>query len=279
MSAPAPRSCWLHELRWPEIAAYLEHEDTILVPIGATEQHGRHLPLMVDTGWAVAASEGAARKAGVLATPPLHFGWSPHHMGYAGTVTLQADTLRRVAIDVAESLIAHGFRRIIFVNGNRIANLPPLEIAAVEIKNCTGAYAGIADAGLIAKREVKAICEAADGGLDHAGEVETSFALHWSPAHVEMSEARAPQRKSAGARSRFDYTIELDPDLNGNSVSFAVSPAEHRRATAPDGIANDPLPATADKGARILAAIVDNLAAYLDEVRKVELGEIRRPTI
>lgn len=279
-SASAPRSCWLHELRWPEIAAYLEREDMVLVPIGATEQHGRHLPLLVDTGWAIAASEGAARKSGVLAAPPLHFGWSPHHMGYPGTITLQADTLRRVAIDVAESLITHGFRRIVFVNGNRIANLPPLEIAAVEIKNRTGAYVGIADTGLIAKREIKAMCEAEDGGLDHAGEVETSFALFWSPSHVAIGEARPRQRPAdVKPRSRFGWTIELDPDLTGNSVSFVVSPDEYRRDTAPDGTRSDPASATAEKGERILQAIVDNLVAYLDEVRSAEVGNVRRPPL
>src|SRR5882762_5419747 len=87
-----PRSLWLHELRWPEVAAYLSTDDVVLIPIGATEQHGRHLPLAVDTGWAIGASEIAARKTGVLVAPALHYGWSPHHMGYPGTVTLAADT-------------------------------------------------------------------------------------------------------------------------------------------------------------------------------------------
>src|SRR5262249_32300845 len=187
MKAGSLRSVWLHNLRWPEVKAYLENSDVVLVPIGATEQHGFHLPLSVDTDWATAASVLAATKANVLVTPPLPYGWSPHHMGYPGTVTLAADTLRLLATDIAMSLIHHGFKRIIFVNGNRIANLPPLEIAAVQIKNLTGAYVGIADAGLLAKTEVAAMCSASDGGLEHAGEAETAFALHWAGAHVDMS--------------------------------------------------------------------------------------------
>jgi creatinine amidohydrolase/Fe(II)-dependent formamide hydrolase-like protein len=62
-------SCWLHELAWPEVEAHLKGSDLALVPIGATEQHGPHLPLLVDSGWAIAAAEGAALKAGVLAAP------------------------------------------------------------------------------------------------------------------------------------------------------------------------------------------------------------------
>ena len=60
------RSCWLHELKWPEIEAHLKGDDVALVPIGATEQHGLHLPLLTDTGWAIAAAEGAAARAGAL---------------------------------------------------------------------------------------------------------------------------------------------------------------------------------------------------------------------
>ena len=58
------RTCWLHKLRSPEVTAYLSSGDVILVPVGATEQHGPHLPLSVDTDWAVAACEGAAELSG-----------------------------------------------------------------------------------------------------------------------------------------------------------------------------------------------------------------------
>ena len=57
------QSRWIQELKWPEIAAYLERSDIALIPVGATEQHGPHLPLYVDTGWAV----GMLRRAMVAA--------------------------------------------------------------------------------------------------------------------------------------------------------------------------------------------------------------------
>ena len=271
----SPRSIWLQDLRWPEVKAYLETSDVVLVPIGATEQHGFHLPLSVDTGWATAASALAAAKANALVAPPLPYGWSPHHMGYPGTVTLAADTLRLVATDIALSLIHHGFKRIIFVNGNRIANLPPIEIAAVQIKNLTGAYVGIADAGLIAKTEVAAMCSASDGGLEHAGEAETAFALHWAGTHVDMSALPANAEQQSEFRGAFDYTIELDPMKHGNSVTYAVSPAEHRQATAPTGSSADPRPATAELGKRMIEAIATNLARFIDEARRRPLGEVK----
>lgn len=269
------RSNWMHELRWPEVEGYLKTSDIVLVPIGATEQHGRHLPLSVDTGWAIVASEIAAKKTKSLIAPPLHYGWSPHHMGYPGTVTLGAKTLLSIATDIAFSLVSHGFGRIIFVNGNRIANLPPLEIAIVEIKNRTGAFAGIADAGLIAKEEVARLCRAPDGGLDHAGEVETSFALHWMPASVELSEAH-PGHLASQSASAFDYSIELDPALSGNSVSYAVSPDEHRAATAPSGAVNDPSLGNAIQGQKIIDLIGENLARFIEEVRLKSVGPLKK---
>jgi creatinine amidohydrolase len=67
---PGRPSVWIHELSWDEVGAYLRGDDVALVPIGATEQHGHHAPLLLDTGWAVAAAEEAARRAACLAAPP-----------------------------------------------------------------------------------------------------------------------------------------------------------------------------------------------------------------
>ena len=71
-------SCWIQELTWGRIRSHLAQDDVVLVPVGATEQHGDHTPLMVDTGWAIAVAEGAAQKANALVAPPMHFGWSSH---------------------------------------------------------------------------------------------------------------------------------------------------------------------------------------------------------
>jgi creatinine amidohydrolase len=269
------RTVWLHELRWPEVEAHLAQDDVALVPIGATEQHGRHLPMLVDTGWAEAASLLAARAADAIVAPPLHFGWSPHHMGYPGTVTLGAETLCRVSKDICNSLIYHGFKRIIIVNGNRIANLQPLEIAAVELINRTGAHVVVADTGLIARHEVKALCELGSDGLDHAGEAESSFALHWAGDHVDLAAASPPARRNAPAAGSFDYPTELDPALAGNALSRFATPAQHRRATAPDGTAGDPSSATAAKGRAMIEAIARNLVTTIEQARAVEVGATR----
>ncbi len=266
------KSCWLHELAWPEVEAHLKGDDVALVPIGATEQHGPHLPLLTDTAWAIAAAEGAAARAGALAAPPLHVGWSPHHLGYPGSLTLRPETLTAVALDICESLVCHGFRRIVMVNGNRIANLPPLEIAASKLRHRTGALAVVADVGLIAKEEIDAVCTSEPGGLDHAGESETAFMLAWRPELVDMSKAvsEIPPRRSA-----FFEAIEFEPEFAGNSVSVIRTAADRPRGPGSTGVSGDARAATAEKGAAILEAIVANLARLIDELRARPVGAVR----
>ena len=269
------RTPWLHELRWPEVEAHLAGDDVALIPIGATEQHGRHLPLLVDTGWAEASCEETAWRAGVVVAPTIPYGWSPHHMGYPGTVTLSAATLQAVVEDVAHSLIHHGFKRLVIVNGNRIANLQPLEIAAVRLINRTGAHVVVADTGLIARHEIKALCELGSAGLDHAAEAESSLALHWAAEHVAMGEARASQNDHAPfGGGAFDYPVELDPALAGNALSRFVTPYGVKDNTAPDGTGGDPRPATAEKGKAMVDAIAANLVAVIEEMRAAKVGPV-----
>ena len=269
---PVTPSCWLHELTWPDIEAHLKGDDVALVPIGATEQHGLHLPLLTDTGWAIAAAEGAAARAGALAVPPLHVGWSPHHLGFPGSLTLRPETLTAVTLDIYESLVVHGFRRIVIVNGNRIANLPPLEIAASKLRHKTGALAVIADVGLIAKEEIDAICQSEPGGLDHAGESETAFMQAWRPDLVDMSKAvtEIPPRGSA-----FFEAIEFEPEFYGNSVSVVRLAADKKRGPGSTGVSGDALAATPEKGTAIIEAIVTNLVRLIEELRAQPVGAVK----
>jgi len=125
---------WLQELTSDDVEAYLQRERTILVPIGATETHGPHLPLGTDTFEAMDYAEGIARAADVLVAPPIWFGDSPHHMGRPGTISITSQTLIELLKDVYRSLVHHGFTRIITFNGHRLANLPVIQIASKQVK-------------------------------------------------------------------------------------------------------------------------------------------------
>ena len=270
-------SVWLHERAWPSIAAYLEQCDIALVPVGATEQHGVHTPLMVDTGWATWISEKVAARTSVLVTPPLHFGWSPHHLAYPGSITLRPETLTQVIVDVGESLLAHGFRRIILVNGNRVANLPPMEIAATKLRFSTGALVSVVDVGLIARKEIAAIYDSAPGAVDHAADAETSFMLHAFPQLVDMARVQEPARSPR--EIRFASHIQFDRPLDGNLVLIHATSEEFGERTKPWGVAASAKSATKEKGQRIVAAVIENFVAYVEQVRITELSTVQRPPI
>ncbi len=111
-------------MRWEEMTspqlAELDRDRTVLVlPLGSVEQHGRHMPVGTDTMLAQEVALAAAAKAGeTVVLPPPWYGFSAHHMRFAGSITLGADTLMRVAEDIVGSVVQHGFRRILIVNGH-----------------------------------------------------------------------------------------------------------------------------------------------------------------
>lgn len=272
-------SRWIHEMTWVEIEKYLQSDDIALIPVGATEQHGRHMALFTDTGWAVGLCEGVATQANALIAPPVHYGWGPHHMAYPGTITLRSATLTQLCIDIGESLAYHGFRKLIFVNGNRVANLPAMQLAASKLRFATGAFVAVADAGLLAKKAIRELCTSPLGGLGHAGESETSYMLHHWPHLVDMSEAQSIVRK----HGRFSTSAApLEPPFDGESVYVPSVDSEFRAATeSAGGLAGDATASTAEKGRLIHEALCTALTDFIQEVvqpKKISLKEIQIPT-
>ncbi len=106
---PIPPDRFLPYLTGPEIGALDKSNAAVVLPVGAIEQHGTHLPLLTDAASAIDVAVSVAEQTGVLVCPPLWFGWSTHHMGYAGTITLRADTFMATLEDIGQSLLVHGF--------------------------------------------------------------------------------------------------------------------------------------------------------------------------
>jgi creatinine amidohydrolase len=273
------RGPWLHERRWPEVVDYLERDQVVLVPVGSTEQHGRHLPLMTDAAEAIAVAVEAGQRAGVLVAPPIWLGWTPHHMAYPGTVTLRAETLTAVIEDVCTSLAFHGFKRILIVNGHRVANLPPIEIAVVRVRNRTGAFVLVYDLALSARVEIAAITSGVPGSVGHACEDETSQMLH-SYGHLVAMEEAVPALHTPAGRFHLSGFSSPDPALPDLDMAWLPRTVEEfGRATAPTGVLGDPTAASAEKGRRILEAEVGNLLELVEQSRKqeVELKEVLVP--
>src|SRR6266567_720084 len=113
MSDGRSRLDWMQDLSWPEFEARIREIPIVLLPIGSTEQHGRHLPLGVDVFIPIYAAEQVAAKTGVLIAPPIWYGPAQWHMSFPGTLTIQTSTLMALLRDVCRSLAVHGCKHVV----------------------------------------------------------------------------------------------------------------------------------------------------------------------
>src|SRR5947207_156641 len=119
----------LAHMTWEEARGAAEEGRLVIVPVGSTEAHGPHLPLDVDTHQADHVANLLAERVGAVVAPALPYGYAVTWMGFAGTITLSAETFQQVLVEVVESLVAHGFRRVMILNAHR-PNGTSVDVAA-----------------------------------------------------------------------------------------------------------------------------------------------------
>ena len=261
---PEKRPWILQEITWPEVEAYLKRDDIILLPVGSVEQHAHHMPLGTDSYTAIGFAEDAARAADVLCAAPLWYGWATHHMGYPGTVTLKPETFTDLVFEVGVSLLYHGFKKIVIVNGNAQANLPPMHIAANKLANETNAAAVVVDPWDIGDAVSRELMAGAPGGMGHASQHECSQMLHLHPHLCDMSKAQA----CVWEQREFHFS---DHYVVGNRVHFAKTPESFREATLPTGTFGVPGHCTAEKGKVFHETIVANIVKVIQELRETKV--------
>lgn len=253
-------SVWLQDCTWEEVDAYLEHERIIIVPVGATEQHGPAGPLGVDTYVAMTLAEDVAQRSGVLCTPPIWFGDSSHHMGFAGTISVRTETLTNYVADVCRSLTRHGFTRVILINGHRGSNMPGLitAVRALHAEECPEVMFAVADPLSLARSAAPNIKETNE---HHGGEVELSHIRYRYPDLLRTD-------KLTDAGVDFDHVFGgfVGSDLFGpapDGVEIMWSGTE-QRVFAPTGSFSSSKGTTAEKG----KAYHEHMVARLCELVK-----------
>src|SRR3954469_22368976 len=113
-----PDTVFLGEMTSPEVEAFLTTHQTVIVPVGAVEQHGPHLALLTDVLIPQEVARRAAPTLGALVAPPINYALSYPHTGFTGLVQIRIPTFMALIEDVAVSLATIGFRRIVFLNGH-----------------------------------------------------------------------------------------------------------------------------------------------------------------
>jgi creatinine amidohydrolase len=227
---------------WPQVEELAGRGCVAVLPFGAFEQHGPHMPLSTDTIMAVELAGRLAGRAGALLLPPVHYGETSGNDGFPGTISLGFDTVRHIALDICAGLRAGGVRGLVVVNGD-YGNQAPLKLAAREARERLGYpvlvidYPGLAEVAAEVSQSPPA-----GHGFYHADEVETSMVLAIEPEAVRMDLARA------------EYP-EFPP-------AYGCTPVPLREVSA-SGVFGDPRLATAEKGTRILEAITERAWAIV----------------
>ncbi len=103
---------------WPEVSEYLKTKNSLIVPIGSTEQHGPTGLIGTDYLSADAVAREAGERLKILVSPPLSYGVSSHHMGFPGSATIRPSVYQAVLADLFRGFYGHGFRRFYVVNGH-----------------------------------------------------------------------------------------------------------------------------------------------------------------
>jgi len=178
---------WIHELTRPVFEEWLKEEEApvIVIGLGSLEQHGPHLPLGTDSLTACAYVHEVAKRSNSIGIHPCFPGYSPHHMGFAGTVTFSEGTLLAVIMDTIGSLARHGIKRYLIVNvhgGNtNIVNLA-VQLAKREFNVMVAAPSGPGGTatGIAHADRQKRYWDV------HSGPTETGTGLHLFPELVEM---------------------------------------------------------------------------------------------
>jgi creatinine amidohydrolase len=242
----------------PEVEQFLETHHTVIVPSGATEQHGPHGPLLTDVYIPQEIARRAAPAIGAVVAPPINYALSYPHVGFTGVVHVKIPTFLALVGDLCESFATAGFKRIVFLNGHydntyalayacaMVHEKLPKDVKAFPINYWDGFTVGETAEWLTLKT-----------GL-HANAAETSAMLRINPALVDMDRANAEFPAFP------EYTVSTGAV---HTAFFFAAPGSVHAATR-SGTWGDARGATAEIGERFLEAGVRSTVALIENIEK-----------
>ena len=227
------------------------HFDKAILSIGSCEAHGAHLASGTDTLVSyILSCKVAEQVEGLLVLPPVTVGYSAHYDSFPCSLTLSYDTVTAVIYDILESCLRNGIYHIFLMNGHD-GNIAPMEIASRKIKEkypearIAALPAWWVTAGELLPPDTFEVW----GGLGHAGEGESSIAYHLFPqwCEPELAAGVVPDRLPAHIEIKWDFSELTDTAATG-----------------------DPTRATAEKGAKMEAALVDCVVSAIRQLDEMD---------
>ena len=238
----------LHQSTWIEIGQFLDRSRTVVIPIGSNEQHGPTGLLGTDWMCPEIIAHQAQKDADILIGPTFNIGMAQHHLGFPGTISLRPSTFIAAIGDWTRSLAAHGFEKILFLNGHG-GNIATIEAAFSEL------YAEASFARRPAGFALK-LCNWWD--LEGVGELAraqfpTGHGTHATPSEIAITQWAYPDSIKTA-----DYSPRIAP-------AGPIREAQDFRARHPDGrMGSDPALATPEKGGELVALAAKGLVSAVD---------------
>jgi len=254
-----PEYLWA-TLKWPEIEERLKIVDTAILPCGAIEQHGPHLPLDVDYFDSYYLAKKIAEKCGEpkpFVLPPLPFGVSYHHSEFKGTICVSNNSLSALVYDIGISLSQNGIKKIVILNGHG-DNAPTLKYAAQMINRDAKIFVCV-ETGETSDIDIYNLIDTHND--IHAGEVETSTTLAVRPELVDMDKA-------------VDGTLDFNNEYLDFTSERGVSWYAHTKRLSTSGVMGNATRASIEKGQKIWEIMIRNMTDFVETIKNTPAEEL-----
>ena len=281
---PAPSNPLWHEqkvknylphMTSPEVRELLTRTDMVILTVGSLEQHGLQGPIGTDVLSVVERAKLIAQKTDVLVAPVLFPGNSPYHMAFPGTITLPAETIQLVYFQAAQSLIASGFKRFLFLNGHA-GNAGIVQYVVDRINHETAGIAVELDAAAqpFITRSTRQDARVFDR---HAGVSETSRSMYLTPNLVNLSAGRtAPLTLPPHLAKILPDVVAGDPTATRVFLAEALKAEETGKGTTTKDMTEtgvwstvDVTTATAERGRDETEASVNAAVAFIERWKQL----------
>ena len=252
-----PETVFLGEMTNPEVEAFLTDHHKVIVPVGSTEQHGPHGPLLTDALIPTEVAKRIAPRVNALVAPTINYSLSYPHAGFTGLVHIRVPTFMALIEDVAVGLATAGFRKIVFLNGhydNTYAIAYACATAQARMPEGVQAYPVNYWDGMNADESSEFFGPTT--GL-HANRGEISAVMAINPALVDLDNANAEMPP-------FPEVTNTAPV---HTAFFFSTPGSVHRATR-SGTWGDAREASAEFGERYLSVVTEATVRLLDDIER-----------